>query len=280
MHPPASFTISSRPTKQRAIRSRRHNGFTLSALFAFANLASSVLAYEPRLAPVTATANISHVAPTLVVDCGTPLITNLAWISNQGAQELKRRDKHDQGDNGRHGNVDHSEKNDDGDAEGKDEKQGGKDDLSGDSSGGIKAKAKDESFSSTFTPASFADKSKTIASEDLATLSSMPLSLRTSSIATAVASNAPLPSPFDGSSPSDFKANNQDNSCPTFMGDLFASSEFKNCYPLSMLLQVCLAILIVALLIASSICPKSNSLDSKALEAFYSLQRLLMFHPE
>ncbi|ODA82761.1 hypothetical protein RJ55_01270 [Drechmeria coniospora] len=54
---------------------------------------------------------------------------------------------------------------------------------------------------------------------------------------TASSAQSTLPSPFDDSVASDFKASASDIKCPTFMTNLLADPKFKSCYPISMLMQ-------------------------------------------
>lgn len=47
-----------------------------------------------------------------------------------------------------------------------------------------------------------------------------------------------LPVAFDGVIASEFKTEDEDDSCPNFIEGLLASKEFQRCYPLSMMMQV------------------------------------------
>jgi hypothetical protein len=57
---------------------------------------------------------------------------------------------------------------------------------------------------------------------------------------TTEASPSPLPSPFDAPPPSAFQLAGGGDSCPKFMSNLLSDPTFKSCYPISMLIQVCL----------------------------------------
>ena len=80
------------------------------------------------------------------------------------------------------------------------------------------------------------EKSKTLSSGIIESASSIELTTSTS--ASVVATNMPLPSAFDGSSTTDFQSGGSTDSCPTFMKNLLDSPDFQACYPLSMMLQV------------------------------------------
>ncbi|KAK5627920.1 hypothetical protein RRF57_003635 [Xylaria bambusicola] len=56
---------------------------------------------------------------------------------------------------------------------------------------------------------------------------------------TTTAAASPLPSPFDGALAANFSG---DNVCPTFINDFLSNATFKACYPISLLLQVSLAL--------------------------------------
>lgn len=55
---------------------------------------------------------------------------------------------------------------------------------------------------------------------------------------TKSAETSPLPSPFDNNLDFNFTSNGG-KSCPRFLNELLTSEEFKECYPISMILQVC-----------------------------------------
>lgn len=55
--------------------------------------------------------------------------------------------------------------------------------------------------------------------------------------ATKSVETSPLPSPFDNNLDFNFTSNGG-KSCPRFLNELLTSDEFKECYPISMILQV------------------------------------------
>lgn len=78
-----------------------------------------------------------------------------------------------------------------------------------------------------------------VISEDLDSITTFTVSLDPSSVATSTAvEESPLPVAFDGTLGSEFKSEGSDDSCPTFMSALLNSQTFKDCYPLSMMIQV------------------------------------------
>lgn len=83
----------------------------------------------------------------------------------------------------------------------------------------------------TLTP-STADKAS-------ATAASTTLTVSVTVPAATVDSASPLPSPFDTSLAFNFTSNDG-ASCPRFINSLLTNQNFKKCYPLSLLLQVCL----------------------------------------
>ncbi|VUC26438.1 unnamed protein product [Clonostachys rosea] len=89
------------------------------------------------------------------------------------------------------------------------------------------------------TSASASDKSssgtKTATTDKDDSMTTFTVSIRTST--TTTASNSPLPSAFDDSIPTDFKLSNEDSSCPTFMSDLLNHQTFKDCLPISMMME-------------------------------------------
>ena len=56
---------------------------------------------------------------------------------------------------------------------------------------------------------------------------------------TTTVSASPLPSPFDSSLASNFTGNDGNGACPAFINSFLTSPTFKQCYPISLLLQVC-----------------------------------------
>lgn len=57
--------------------------------------------------------------------------------------------------------------------------------------------------------------------------------------ATTTAAASPLPSPFDGALAANFSG---DDACPTYINEFLSNATFKACYPISLLLQVSLAL--------------------------------------
>lgn len=56
---------------------------------------------------------------------------------------------------------------------------------------------------------------------------------------TTTLSTSPLPSPFDSSLASNFTGNDGNGACPAFINSFLTNPTFKQCYPISLLLQVC-----------------------------------------
>lgn len=109
------------------------------------------------------------------------------------------------------------------------------------SSSSSSSSARTSSDAKKTTSASASDKSssstKTATTDKDDSMTTFTVSIRTS---TTAASNSPLPSAFDDSIPTDFKLSNEDNSCPTFMSDLLNHQTFKDCLPISMMMEVSL----------------------------------------
>lgn len=49
--------------------------------------------------------------------------------------------------------------------------------------------------------------------------------------------DTPLPAPFDHARSSDFKTTDGDDTCPRFINSLLANPSFRNCYPISMMVE-------------------------------------------
>jgi hypothetical protein len=83
--------------------------------------------------------------------------------------------------------------------------------------------------------------STTAAGESSGTTQTQPSSTQTSTTSSASASptaiSPDLPQPFDSYRPSDFRSSGGDDSCPNFISNLLADSQFRACYPISMLLM-------------------------------------------
>lgn len=79
-----------------------------------------------------------------------------------------------------------------------------------------------------------------VISVDLDDIVTRPLSVATSAspTPTSIDPDSPLPSPFDGTTQSEFKTSDGDDSCPDYIRRLLSSPTFNDCHPLSMLVTV------------------------------------------
>lgn len=182
-------------------------GLAFSACALFLALSSGVLAQDGILPPeITPPASLDAAAAELVVDTRIPTWTEKAALPQllEEGQELRRRQKDDEDDKKTSSDSD-------------DTKTKGDDDKA------TKTKS-DKSTKATKTVSESASGPLTTVSE--------------TATSTAPAENSPLPSAFDMTPSSDFKSEGEDDSCPSFVSNLLASSTYKDCYPLSMMMQV------------------------------------------
>ena len=184
--------------------------------------------HQPYPAQITKPAELDDIPGRLLVDDHVGITSVVNWaLPWNGDKELRMRHKRKDDEE-----TSEDETTDD------DRSTKTKDGVSG-------TKTKDED-AETNTSSSGDDEededdqrpTKTI-SENLDDLSTLTVSLAPSSTPTED-SDAPLPSAFDGAVTSDFKSADGDESCPDFINSLLSSPTFKECYPLSMMLQVSL----------------------------------------
>lgn len=66
----------------------------------------------------------------------------------------------------------------------------------------------------------------------------VPTGTKTRTTSSSTGSPSPLPSPLDGGLSANFTGENGQRKCPGFMNSFLSDPTFRQCYPLSLLLQV------------------------------------------
>lgn len=226
------LNMASRCTSLRHQTPKAHLAFGVFALFvALGSTARSL--QEPYPAQITPLAELPDLPSSLVVDQSVP-VTEVADIKMESGPELRLRHRHLH----KRQNDDEKDSGDKDDEESSTKEKADKTKTADDEK---ETKSSDDDDEDDKDKSSVAP-TKTI-SEDLDDIATRSLSVAPSSSPTEteeVDKNAPLPIPFDGTATSEFVSTDGDDSCPNYISALLNSETFKDCYPLSMMIFVCL----------------------------------------
>ena len=252
------------PNSMRQRRPRVHPAFCVLAVFAALGSPARALE-EPYPAQITPPADLVDLPSTLIVDDGVltaPPDANFIINSNNG-HELRLRHRHlhkrqkEEKEEEDEEDTDKDKvivKNKDSDEISRAKEEEGDEETATDEA--TKAKdgdghktrtTGDEKETSTATSDDKDDEKESKTAAPTKTLTEDPDSLTTHSLSAAPSStvptetadpDAPLPVPFDGTSSSEFKMEDGDDSCPDFIRSLLKSDSFNDCDPISMLILV------------------------------------------